>query len=95
MRVYESAHATLKLETRYHRFLQKQLVLHLIIYIRIDCVIETPHRDVHGEFGKSVDNVKNDYLLDLLALQQDGKGAISAPSNWDYRHSLAGCTDRS
>ena len=45
-------------------------------------MIETPHRDVPGEFRKSVDNVKNDYLLELLALQQDGKGAISAPSNW-------------
>ena len=25
---------------------------------------------------------RNDFLLKLLALQQDGKGAISAPSNW-------------
>lgn len=25
---------------------------------------------------------RNDFLLDLLALQQDGKSAISAPSNW-------------
>ena len=26
--------------------------------------------------------VTNDYLLELLALQQDGRQAISAPSNW-------------
>ena len=27
-------------------------------------------------------NVQNDFLLELLALQQDGKYAISAPTNW-------------
>ena len=30
----------------------------------------------------------NDYLLDLLELQQDGKGAISAPSNWTSNEPL-------
>ena len=28
------------------------------------------------------ENIKNSFLLDLLALQQDGKQAISAPTNW-------------
>jgi len=27
-------------------------------------------------------NTKNNFLLDLLDLQQDGRYAISAPSNW-------------
>lgn len=28
------------------------------------------------------DMINNDFLVELLSLQQDGKGAISAPSNW-------------
>ncbi len=31
---------------------------------------------------------KNDFLLDLLALQQDGKSAISAPTNWTTQEPL-------
>ena len=34
------------------------------------------------------ENVNNDYLLELLALQQDGKNAISAPSNWTTQRPL-------
>lgn len=35
-----------------------------------------------------VEEVQNDYLLELLALQQDGRRAISAPSNWTSQKPL-------
>ena len=35
-----------------------------------------------------VEDVQNDYLLELLALQQDGRRAISAPSNWTTQSPL-------
>lgn len=35
-----------------------------------------------------VTEVQNDYLLELLALQQDGRRAISAPSNWATQRPL-------
>jgi len=33
-------------------------------------------------------SIKNDFLVDLLALQQDGKQAISAPTNWTTQEPL-------
>lgn len=44
------------------------------------------HRDDGGKMAS--ESGRNDFLVDLLALQQDGKQAISAPTNWTTKEPL-------
>lgn len=44
--------------------------------------------------GNETPEVRNDFLLDLLTLQQDGKHAISAPTNWTTQPPLLQVTTK-